>query len=333
MRWKPPRELYEVRSGLPDRWGWSGRGDPVFGDTSPDFAARHFGPPYCQYAARPWMPPAPNDLAHVELTEADLLLLVGRSKPVNTAQAGIFAALVAAAATSLWFHQISRSGLRLSHFLAQCCHESAGFSQLREIFHYKDEAGLENAFGDRLTAEERKSFVSRGQQERYAEVEAAYAKELGAAPSSKEEKAELLKRKQASNKEQAELQVKLANKVYNGRMGNKAGSNDGWTYRGRGIIQLTGRENYTTAGQDLDLPLATTPEIVAEPETALRTAVWFWQKHDLNTYADADDCLKVGQAINRGPGAVGTNKQPKHHAERQVLTDLAKTIWGERQAK
>lgn len=280
------------------------------------------GPPQCLLGAA-----LPSGIAHVNITEADLLKFVGRTNPANTVQAGVFKALVAAAGSSLWFHEISRSALRLCHFLGQCRHESGQFISLVEGFHYSTEAGLKDAFGDRLTAEERTSFLSRPQKERHAEVETDYVAKNGKATKPEQIK-ELAALKTKSNEDQAALQIKLANKVYNGRMGNKVGTNDGYNYRGRGIIQLTGRDNYANAGTALDLPLVANPGMVAEPETALRTAVWFWTTNKLNDHADADDALKVGQAINLGPGKVGSKTEPKAHDERVAYTDAAKAIWG-----
>lgn len=269
----------------------------------------------------------PATLAHVHVTKEELLRFVGKDKPVSTLQSEIFEALVADAGVALWFHEISRSGLRISHFLAQCHHESGGFTSVTESFHYSNVDGLRDAFGDRLTAEERKTFLSRKQKDRHEDIETAFVAKYGK-PTTAKLQADLLKLKQDSDRDQADLQVRLANKVYNGRMGNVVGSNDGYTYRGRGIIQLTGRNNYESAGKELGLPLLSVPERAAEPAIAVRTAVWYWQRNCLNDYADLDDCLKVGQAINLGPSDVGSKKQPNKQADRLTLTTEAKAIWG-----
>ena len=195
-----------------------------------------------------------------------------------------------------------------------------------EGFHYSKTAGLKDAFGDRLTEEERTSFLSRPQKDRHADVEKAYIEKNGKLTKPEQIK-ELTGLKKQSDEDQAAMQIKLANKVYNGRMGNRAGTNDGYNYRGRGMIQLTGREIYEKAGKDLELPLLANPSMVAEPETAVRTAVWFWTSNKLNDYADADDALKVGQAINLGAGKVGTTAKPKKHDERVAYTEEAKAIW------
>ncbi|NGM21028.1 hypothetical protein G3576_13470 [Roseomonas stagni] len=114
-------------------------------------------------------------------------------------------------------------------------------------------------------------------------------------------------------------------------MGNGGvASGDGWTYRGRGLIQLTGRENYRAAGKALDLPLEAQPQMVwKDAEVALKTAAWYWTKHNLNEHADLDDSLKVSQAINLGPNAVGGKGKPNHLKDRQEKTEEAKAIWGD----
>ena len=79
----------------------------------------------------------------------------------------------------------------------------------------------------------------------------------------------------------------LANRVYANRLGNgDAASGDGWRYRGRGLIQLTGRANYADAGAAVDLPLLDAPELLELPDGAARSAAWFWQSRGLNALAD-----------------------------------------------
>lgn len=70
----------------------------------------------------------------------------------------------------------------------------------------------------------------------------------------------------------------LANRVYAGRMGNgDEASGDGWRYRGRGLIQVTGRDNYTALAAVLRLPLAEQPDMLLQPRIALRSAVAWWE--------------------------------------------------------
>lgn len=80
---------------------------------------------------------------------------------------------------------------------------------------------------------------------------------------------------------------KLANFVYANRMGNgNEASGDGWTFRGRGVIQMTGRGNYKAVGKALELDLEENPENLEEPKYATLSAAYFWQSHGLNELAD-----------------------------------------------
>jgi putative chitinase len=94
---------------------------------------------------------------------------------------------------------------------------------------------------------------------------------------------------------------KIANKVYAGRMGNGTEeTGDGWAYHGRGLIQLTGRDNYKNCGDALGLALITNPELLAMPKGACLSAGWFWNKHGLNELADAKDFETMTKRINGG---------------------------------
>ena len=92
---------------------------------------------------------------------------------------------------------------------------------------------------------------------------------------------------------------RLANFVYANRLGNgDAASGDGWKYRGRGLIQVTGKDNYRDAGEALGLPLLEEPELLEEPVHAADAAGWFWKSHGLNRFAsNINDCTR---AINGG---------------------------------
>jgi len=94
---------------------------------------------------------------------------------------------------------------------------------------------------------------------------------------------------------------KIANKVYGGRMGNAdESSGEGWKYRGRGIKQLTGKENYQRCGEALGVDLVGNPDLLLEPKYATLSAGWFWNKHNLNDLADKSDIETMTKRINGG---------------------------------
>lgn len=95
---------------------------------------------------------------------------------------------------------------------------------------------------------------------------------------------------------------KIANRVYGNRMGNgPEESGDGWKYRGRGLIQLTGFDNYSRCGEALGLDLTGHPDQVADdPDVSIMAVGWFWQTNKLNSLADADDVKAVTKRINGG---------------------------------
>lgn len=94
---------------------------------------------------------------------------------------------------------------------------------------------------------------------------------------------------------------KIANKVYGGRMGNSdESSGEGWKYRGRGIKQLTGKENYERCGSSLGVDLVSNPDLLLDPKYAALSAGWFWNKHNLNDLADKGDIETMTKRINGG---------------------------------
>lgn len=106
----------------------------------------------------------------------------------------------------------------------------------------------------------------------------------------------------------------IANKSYGGRMGNgPEASGDGWKYRGRGILQLTGRSNYTECSMFLfnDNTLADNPDILLDPYYATHSACWFWNKNKLNQFADSNDILTMTKKINGG--TIGLQDRIKHY--------------------
>ncbi len=101
----------------------------------------------------------------------------------------------------------------------------------------------------------------------------------------------------------------LANTVYANRLGNGPyTSGDGFRYHGRGLIQLTGRANYTASALELHEPYIDKPELVAEPADACLTAGWFWRRNRCNGMADSSDIDGITRAIN-GPGMAGAQER------------------------
>lgn len=101
----------------------------------------------------------------------------------------------------------------------------------------------------------------------------------------------------------------IANRAYANRLGNGAeASGDGWRYRGRGVIQVTGRTNYQACGQGLGLPLISSPELLEIPLNAFRSAGWYWKSRKCNTYADNGDFVGLTMAINGGTNGLEDRK-------------------------
>ena len=91
----------------------------------------------------------------------------------------------------------------------------------------------------------------------------------------------------------------IANIAYGNRMGNST-PGDGWKYRGRGLIQITGKNNYRACGEALGLDLIAQPELLEKPQHACMSAAWYWASRGLNTLADAGSFSKITQRINGG---------------------------------
>lgn len=155
--------------------------------------------------------------------------------------------------------------LRLTHFLAQCAHESANFSIVRENLNY-DSIGLQRVF--------RRYFPT----------------------------------KTIANAYQRNPQ-KIANRVYANRMGNGSiNSNDGWNFRGRGYIQLTGKFNYNQFGNAIGENLLKNPDKVATVYPLL-SAGYFFHINKLNQLSDRGDKLEVIELVTRRVNG-GTNGLP-----------------------
>ena len=113
-------------------------------------------------------------------------------------------------------------------------------------------------------------------------------------------------------KQYAHDQEKIANRVYGGRMGNgDESSGDGFRYCGRGLIQLTGRNNYTKFSESIGTAVEEVPSLLETFEGAVKSACWFWKTNNLNQYADAGDILTMTKRINGG--TIGLEDRVKHY--------------------
>ncbi len=92
---------------------------------------------------------------------------------------------------------------------------------------------------------------------------------------------------------------RLANSVYGGRMGNVA-EGDGWRYRGRGLKQLTGRDNYTAYSRAAGVDAVGSPDLLLEPEWAADSAGWFWHASGCAAFAEARDWTGLSKRVNGG---------------------------------
>jgi putative chitinase len=167
---------------------------------------------------------------------------------------------------------------RVAAFLAQCGHESGGWTVFEENLNYSAQ-GLNGVF--------KKYFPT-------LESAQPYAKQP----------------------------EKIANKIYANRMGNgDESSGDGYKYRGRGPIQLTGRANYTAFAQEMFDDWQNVVEnpdwVTADRDFALMSAIWFWNKNKLNVQADNGDIKLMTKKINGG--YIGLEDRIAHYNEAMHL--------------
>jgi len=161
-------------------------------------------------------------------------------------------------------------------FIAQVGHESGGFRQVVESLNYTPSA-LVAVFGKRITQQQ--------------------ANALGRTTA------------------QSARQDAIANLVYANRLGNKA-SGDGWKYRGRGLIQITGLDNYRACGAALKIDLVTKPELLELELQAARSAAWFYTSKGCMAYGA--DVYRVTQIINGGLNGIDDRKV-RYNKARAVL--------------
>ena len=170
--------------------------------------------------------------------------------------------------------------LRIAGFMAQCAHESADFTRLEENLNYSEKA-LNGVFG---------RYFGKGKRD---------AKEYARDPK------------------------KIANYVYQDEFRSKRGAlgnterGDGWRFRGRGIKQLTGRNNYTAFAKSVGITAEEAAEYVATPKGAIESACWFWKKNKLEKYADADDNLGLTKKINGG--TIGLEDRNRRYEEAKAI--------------
>lgn len=116
----------------------------------------------------------------------------------------------------------------------------------------------------------------------------------------------------------------IAEIIYGGRLGNTH-EGDGYHFRGRGLLMLTGRANYSAYASDVDAPhVLANPDLVSEPPHAALTAAWYWRRRGINTFADRDDLEAVTAAINGGfnglaDRAVWLDKATRAHTTAQTV--------------
>lgn len=159
---------------------------------------------------------------------------------------------------------------RIAAFIAQCSHESGGFTTIKENLNYRPES-LVKLFG---------KYFDLPTAQRYCAL---------------------------PNKQEA-----IANRIYANRMGNgDEASGDGYKYCGRGLIQLTGKDNYFWFAASLGITPDEASEYMATFEGAAQSACWFWENNKLNQWADAGDILTLTKRINGG--TIGLEDRVKHY--------------------
>jgi len=175
-----------------------------------------------------------------------------------------------------WYHALEQAlpdydintPHRVAAFLAQCAHESGGFTAIKENLNYRA-VTLRKVFP--------KYFPS-------DDIANAYAGK----------------------------QEMIANRVYASRMGNgDEHSGDGYRYCGRGLIQLTGKQNYQNFADSIEIAVEDVPEYLATFEGAVQSACWFWEANNLNQFADNGDILTMTKRINGG--TIGLEDRIKHY--------------------
>ena len=121
---------------------------------------------------------------------------------------------------------------------------------------------------------------------------------------------------------------KLACRVYNGRMGNRPGTDDGWVYRGKGLLQLTGRGNYQLLGKRMGVPASTIADWIIDPEHALECACQIYNMLNVGPAADAGDMKLQTRRINGGYNGLAERQKYYTMAMRILAAEAAPTVIG-----
>lgn len=196
----------------------------------------------------------------MSINQQQLLQILPNARPV----AGVFVSALGPAMARFGI----TSPVRQAAFIAQCGHESQHLTKVSESLYYRDAERVARLFKYGFD-------LNRNGRVDPAEIEDA--------------------KRYLCNSE------KLGNRAYAGRMGNgPEASGDGYRYRGRGLIQITGRDNYRLCGQALGLPLLDRPELLEQPEYAALSAAWYWWDRGLNDLADAGLFDGISRKINGG---------------------------------
>ncbi len=181
---------------------------------------------------------------------------------------------------------------RIAAFLAQTAHESGGYTMLEENLNYS---------ADTMAVVWPNRFAEMGPDKKPI-------KENG---------------KNKPNKFALALHRKpemIANVVYSNRMGNGTiESGEGYKYRGRGLKQLTGKDNYTRCGNALGVDLVAQPELLLTPQYAALSAGWFWDSNRLGDFADRDDFVGMTKKINGGTIGLA-DRESRYKAVLSVLS-------------
>ena len=121
----------------------------------------------------------------------------------------------------------------------------------------------------------------------------------------------------ASAKPYARTPEKIGNKVYCDRMGNgPEASGDGWKYRGRGLIALTGKSMYQNFANYINKPLSECVEYCSSLEGSIESACWFWKENNLNKFCDKNDFVGLTKAINGGTTGIKDRSELKSKLEK-----------------